>query len=42
MFSDANMDAENWCNSETSTCPIICQQTTNKKTLVNECNPVRY
>ncbi|KAH0492443.1 hypothetical protein TgHK011_007397 [Trichoderma gracile] len=30
---------QNWCNSETSTCPLICQQTTDKKTLVNECNP---
>ncbi|KAL7949696.1 hypothetical protein V8C42DRAFT_219040 [Trichoderma barbatum] len=30
---------ENWCNTEMSTCPIICQQTTSKKTLVNDCDP---
>ncbi|KAM0255083.1 hypothetical protein ACHAQJ_006084 [Trichoderma viride] len=29
---------ENWCASEISTCPLICQQVTTKKTLVNDCN----
>ncbi|EHK25394.1 uncharacterized protein TRIVIDRAFT_167618 [Trichoderma virens Gv29-8] len=29
---------QNWCASEISTCPLICQQTTNKPTLVNDCN----
>lgn len=28
-----------WCRSETSTCPIICQQTTSKPVLVNDCSP---
>ncbi|KAL7939719.1 hypothetical protein V8C35DRAFT_14390 [Trichoderma chlorosporum] len=30
---------QNWCASETSTCPIICQQTTSKPTIVNDCDP---
>ncbi|KAI1463985.1 uncharacterized protein F4812DRAFT_218457 [Daldinia caldariorum] len=28
-----------WCKSETSTCPLICQQTPPGTTLVNECDP---
>ncbi|KAL7787849.1 hypothetical protein V8C37DRAFT_389775 [Trichoderma ceciliae] len=27
-----------WCFQETSTCPLICQQTTTKPVLVNTCN----
>ncbi|KAL7908855.1 hypothetical protein GGI35DRAFT_452221 [Trichoderma velutinum] len=30
---------QSWCNFELSTCPIICQQTTSKPTLVNDCSP---
>lgn len=30
---------QSWCSSELSTCPIICQQTTSKPTLVNDCDP---
>ncbi|KAI1774745.1 hypothetical protein F4818DRAFT_71949 [Hypoxylon cercidicola] len=29
----------NWCQSEKSTCPLICQQTTPGGTLVNDCDP---
>ncbi|KAI6088098.1 hypothetical protein F4821DRAFT_234548 [Hypoxylon rubiginosum] len=29
----------NWCQSEKSTCPLICQQTTPGNTLVNDCDP---
>ncbi|KAI0882188.1 uncharacterized protein GGS22DRAFT_170414 [Annulohypoxylon maeteangense] len=29
----------NWCQSEKSTCPLICQQTTPGTTLVNDCDP---
>ncbi|KAI1097583.1 hypothetical protein F4804DRAFT_327220 [Jackrogersella minutella] len=29
----------NWCQSEKSTCPLICQQTTSLATLVNDCDP---
>ncbi|KAI1392740.1 uncharacterized protein F4822DRAFT_139278 [Hypoxylon trugodes] len=32
-------DRTNWCNSEKSTCPLICQQTTPGTTLVNDCDP---
>ncbi|KAI0837481.1 hypothetical protein F5Y06DRAFT_270527 [Hypoxylon sp. FL0890] len=32
-----NRDA--WCQSETSTCPLICQQTSPGTTLVNDCDP---
>ncbi|KAI5864791.1 hypothetical protein GGS23DRAFT_463707 [Durotheca rogersii] len=27
-----------WCQSEISTCPLICQQTTSEPTLVNDCD----
>jgi hypothetical protein len=30
---------ENWCLNQKSTCPIICQQTEPRTTLVNECDP---
>lgn len=30
---------EQWCESEKSTCPIICQQVEPRTTLVNECDP---
>ncbi|KAI4865000.1 hypothetical protein F4820DRAFT_421873 [Hypoxylon rubiginosum] len=32
-------DRNNWCQSEKSTCPLICQQTTPGNTLVNDCDP---
>ncbi|KAI1091618.1 hypothetical protein F5B19DRAFT_457697 [Rostrohypoxylon terebratum] len=32
-------DRTNWCASETSTCPLICQQTPPGTTLVNDCDP---
>ncbi|KAI1378640.1 hypothetical protein F4677DRAFT_411518 [Hypoxylon crocopeplum] len=31
-------DRNNWCQSEKSTCPLICQQTTPGTTLVNDCD----
>ena len=30
---------KNWCQSERSTCPIICQQTPPHTTLTNTCDP---
>ncbi|KAI2472561.1 hypothetical protein F4781DRAFT_383170 [Annulohypoxylon bovei var. microspora] len=32
-------DRNNWCASEKSTCPLICQQTSVGNTLVNDCDP---
>ncbi|KAI2603914.1 uncharacterized protein GGS25DRAFT_525191 [Hypoxylon fragiforme] len=32
-------DRNNWCQSEKSTCPLICQQTSTGSTLVNDCDP---
>ncbi|XDG08416.1 hypothetical protein ABKA04_008031 [Annulohypoxylon sp. FPYF3050] len=32
-------DRTNWCASEKSTCPLICQQTSPGTTLVNDCDP---
>ncbi|KAI1137080.1 hypothetical protein F5Y05DRAFT_77871 [Hypoxylon sp. FL0543] len=32
-------DRTNWCQSEKSTCPLICQQSTPGTTLVNDCDP---
>ncbi|KAK0391637.1 hypothetical protein NLU13_1136 [Sarocladium strictum] len=45
--ADYNIDPESvplskrqqWCQSETSTCPIICQQVEPRTTLVNDCEP---
>ncbi|OIW24059.1 hypothetical protein CONLIGDRAFT_693012 [Coniochaeta ligniaria NRRL 30616] len=31
---------QNWCQSELSTCPLICQQVEPQTTLVNTCDPV--
>ncbi|KAG6004622.1 hypothetical protein E4U21_000898 [Claviceps maximensis] len=30
---------KNWCQQEKSTCPLICQQTEPRTTLVNSCDP---
>ncbi|KAI1396645.1 hypothetical protein F4819DRAFT_491311 [Hypoxylon fuscum] len=32
-------DRNNWCQSEKSTCPLICSQTSSGSTLVNDCDP---
>ncbi|KAI2601912.1 hypothetical protein GGR54DRAFT_645564 [Hypoxylon sp. NC1633] len=32
-------DRNNWCQSEKSTCPLICQQSSPPTTLVNDCDP---
>ncbi|OTA92534.1 hypothetical protein M434DRAFT_396403 [Hypoxylon sp. CO27-5] len=32
-------DRNNWCQSEISTCPLICSQTSPGTTLVNDCDP---
>lgn len=37
--SDSNRAA--WCQSELSTCPLICSQIDDGDTKVNECDPVR-
>lgn len=35
------MPPDRWCRDEKLTCPLICQQTEPRTTLVNDCDPVR-
>lgn len=38
--SVSQTDRKYWCQSELSTCPIICSQTTEGKPITNTCDPV--
>jgi hypothetical protein len=41
FISQLTVPTATWCQDEKRTCPLICQQTEPRTTLINECDPVR-
>lgn len=37
---EADAIVEAWCRNEIQTCPVICEQTGDGSTKINECDPV--